>query len=167
MVTDNGQISAVCLLDLMAAFDGIDHELWLQRLDYFFHIKGLALSWFRSYVTGRTFCVVYTGMTSTMMANTCQFRRGSVLGPLLFILYTTNLSKLAGKRGATLNTFAADTQLQLHCKSITTATSTLKSCIAEVSCWMLDRHLKLNENKTELVNWLWPLLCHVVSVHRP
>ena len=101
MATDNGQISAVCLLDLTAAFDMVDHDLLLQRLERGFGIKGLALSWFKSYLTSRTFCVVYAGTRSTTTTVTCSVPQRSVLGPLLFNLYTADLSELANKHGVT------------------------------------------------------------------
>ena len=100
MATDNGQISAVCLFDLTAAFDTVNHELRLQRLECSFDIKGLALTWFRSYPTGRTFFLVYTGITSTTISVACSFPQGSVLGPLLFILNTADLSELGAKHRA-------------------------------------------------------------------
>ena len=52
--TDNGQMSALCLLDLTAAFDTVDHELLLARLERTFGVLGRVLAWFKSYLTGRT-----------------------------------------------------------------------------------------------------------------
>ena len=114
MATDNGQISAMCLLDLTAAFDTIDYDLLLQRLERGFGIKRLALSWFRSYLDGRTFCVVYAGMMSTTITVTCSVPQGSVLGPLLFILYTADISELAAKHEVTLNALPMTQQQQQY-----------------------------------------------------
>ena len=109
MATDNGQISAVCLQDLTAAFDIVNHDLLLQRLEQGLGIRGLALAWFRSYLTGRTFCVVFAGITSTTKTVTCSVLQETELGPLLFILYTADFSELAATHVVTLSAFADDT----------------------------------------------------------
>ena len=59
--TDSGQMSALCLLDLTAAFDTVDHELLLARLERTFGVRGRVLTWRKSYLTGRTYCVIYAG----------------------------------------------------------------------------------------------------------
>ena len=80
-------------MDITAAFDTIDHELLLQTLERGFGIKGLALTWLRSYLTGRIFRVEYADMTSTTMNVACSVQQKSVLGPLLSISYTADLSR--------------------------------------------------------------------------
>ena len=77
--------SALCLRDLTAAFDTVDHELLLLRLERQFGLRGAVLQWFRSYLTGRTFQVVYDGCLSAIVQVLCSVRQGSVLGPRLFI----------------------------------------------------------------------------------
>ena len=52
LAADDGQLSALCLLDLTAAFDTVDHELLLLRLKRQFGLRGAVLQWFRSYLTG-------------------------------------------------------------------------------------------------------------------
>ena len=61
LAADDGDVSALCLLDLTAAFDTIDHDLLMLRLERQFGLRGVVLQWFRSYLTGRSFQVIYAG----------------------------------------------------------------------------------------------------------
>jgi len=67
LAEDRGQVSALCLLDLTAAFDAMDHELLLQRLQRTFGIGGSALTWFVSYLSGRMYCVAVDSVTSQVI----------------------------------------------------------------------------------------------------
>jgi len=96
--SDQDQVSGLCLLDLTAAFDTVDHDLLLQRLDNTFRVRDQAKKWFKSYLTGRSYCVIYGGGTSATVLVTCSVPQGSVLVPLLFILYTAELADLAAVR---------------------------------------------------------------------
>ena len=90
-------MSALCLLALTPAFDTVDHELLLLRLERQFGLRGVVLEWFRSYLSGRTFCVVFSGCTSSVIYIICSLPQGSVLGPLLFIVYTADLVAIEEK----------------------------------------------------------------------
>ena len=108
-------LSAVCLLDLTAAFDTVNHELLLLRLKRQFGLRGTVLQWFRSYLPGRSFQVLYGGSMSSIVYILCSVPQGSVLGPRLFILYSTDLEDIAKEHCVTIHSFADDTQLYLHC----------------------------------------------------
>jgi len=88
--SDQGQVSSLCLLDLTAAFDNVDHDLLLRRLDNTFGVRDQAKEWFKSYLTGRSYCVIYGAGTSATVLMTCSVPQGSVLRPPLFILYMRN-----------------------------------------------------------------------------
>jgi len=90
-------VSSLCLLDLTAAFDTVYHDLLLQRLDNTFGVRDQAKEWFKSYLAGRSYCVIYGGGTSATVLVTCSVPEGSVWGPLLFILYTAELADLAAE----------------------------------------------------------------------
>ena len=91
---DDGNISVFALLDLSAAFDTIDHKILLDRLENLYGISGTALSWFKSYLTGRTQMVTIDNNSSKPSILCFGVLQGSVLGPVLFILYTKSLSDL-------------------------------------------------------------------------
>ena len=91
---DDGNISVFALLDLSAAFDTIDHKILLDRLENLYGISGTALSWFKSYLTGRTQMVTIDNNSSKPSILCFGVLQGSVLGPVLFILYTKPLSNL-------------------------------------------------------------------------
>ena len=131
-------MSALCLLDLTAAFDTVDHELLLLRLERQFGLRGTALMWFCSHLCGRTYRVVYAGGTSSVVYIICSVPQGSVLGPVLFVLYVADLADIVNRHGVTLHSFADDTQLYLYCcrEDITTAATRLKECIVNVGRWM-------------------------------
>jgi len=91
LAADQGQVSPLCLLDSAATFDTVDHELLLLRLERQFGVRGIALQWFGSYLSDRSFQVLYGGSVSSSVVMLCSVPQGSVLGPRLFILYTADL----------------------------------------------------------------------------
>ena len=88
---ESGRIALLALLDMSAAFDTVDHSIFLRRLDKTYGIRGEALRWIESYLTDRTqrFCI--QGTSSNDVPLLYGVPQGSVLCPLLFILYTGEL----------------------------------------------------------------------------
>jgi len=139
---DDGDLSVLALLDLSTAFDTIDHDILLTRLKVSFGICGAALDWLQSYLTSRLECVQRGAARSTHKTVRFDVPQGSVLGPLLFILYTAGLIDLID-----------DTQIQGSCRfgSANQLQSTLSACLDEVSDWMLSNRLQLNTAKSEIL----------------
>ena len=107
------QATGLCLLDLSAAFDTIDHTIPLHRLKSWFGFTDTVLSWIQSYLSFRSFTVDINGIKSPPSKLLYGVHQGSVLGPLLFILYTTPLSLIISRSSVDHKLYADDTQLFL------------------------------------------------------
>ena len=92
---DDGNIYLLASLDLSAAFDTIDHDILLHRLQHDFGLSGTVLDWLSSYLSGRIQSVSVHSHTSVPASVSCGVPQGSVLGPIMFVLYTTPLSLLS------------------------------------------------------------------------
>ena len=145
------QSSALVLLDLSAAFDTVNHRILLSILSSM-GISGNAHSWFESYLTGRSFNVSWQGQLSVPHRLTTGVPQGSVMGPLLFAIYTTSLGPIIRSHGFSYHCYADDTQLFLSFPPEDTTVSTrISDCLADISTWMKNHHLQLNLAKTELM----------------
>ena len=151
--TSRQQVTCLCLLDLSAAFDTIDHTILLKRLTQWFGFTDTALSWFESYLTSRSFSVLSSGHKSTSIPLSCGVPQGSVLGPLLFIMYTTPLSTLLSGTSVDHHLYADDTQLFISFSphNFSSSVNQLQSVFSSVSTWMSANLLSLNPSKTEFL----------------
>jgi len=106
---DSGLVYALCLLDLTAAFDTVDHDLLLLRLERQFGLRGVPLLWFASYLRCRSYRVWHGGCTSRTFWIVCSVPQGSVLGPQLFIMYAADLADNVKEHKVNLHGCADDT----------------------------------------------------------
>jgi hypothetical protein len=91
---DQGDGTLLVLLDLSAAFDTIDHEILLDRLQQYIGVSGTALQWFRSYLQDRDQCILISNTRSNPCKLNIGVPQGSVLGPLLFLVYILPLMEI-------------------------------------------------------------------------
>ena len=149
-----GEPTALVLLDLSAAFDTIDHSTLLDCLQSWFGVCGPALKWFTSYLTERFQSIKIGSTLSRGYKLLFGVPQGSVLGPLLFSLYTTPLSYVIGRhKGVGFHFYADDTQLfvRLSHKEASSAFDKINKCLIDVKEWMSTCKLKLNLDKTEFI----------------
>ena len=104
------RLTGLCLLDLSSAFDTIDHTVLIERLSSWFNIGGTALSWLLSFLLNRIFSVKVGDNLSEPRDLLYGVPQGSVLGPILFSLYTTPLSTVIASQAIGHHFFADDTQ---------------------------------------------------------
>ncbi len=150
---DNKHCIALTLLDLSAAFDTIDHKILLKILQNDLGIQDIALQWFESYLVNRSQCVSIDNAQSEPLDLPYGVPQGSVLGPLLFCAYTTQLGRIIQKHDLQYHIYADDTQVYLSFKvnDSQSAIQKLEQCIFEIRSWMAEHKLKLNDDKTEFI----------------
>ena len=146
----------LALDNLSAAFDTVDHSFLLDRLVTRFGICGLALSWFKSYLSNRFQFVDIRGERSSCRPLSYGVPQGSVLGPILYLLYTLPLGDIVRKYNMGFHFYADDTQLYLSFDSQSgeqqaLAAAQIEACAGEIDSWMRANKLKLNSDKSELL----------------
>ena len=151
--TDEKCVSLLALLDLSAAFDTIDHAILLKRLELTFGLSDGVLCWFESYLNNRFQSVSVQGLVSQPCPLLYGVPQGSVLGPVLFLLYSQPLSDTIVKNNCAFQKFADDTKLS-QSDSLLNFSSTqlsVQTCISDLHSWMNSNKLAMNAEKTELM----------------
>ena len=131
---DRGDNLFLLLLDLSAAFDTVNHSLLLSRLKNSFGITGTVLQWFHSYLTGRSQFVEINDTKSSVRDVTVGVPQGSVLGPILYLLYTAPLAEIIRSHGLVYHFYADDTQLYISFKDcdVDVARLRVENCVVDI-----------------------------------
>jgi len=153
LAIEQRKVSALTLLDLSAAFDTVDHVILAERLHSFFGLSGTALSLLSSYLSNRTQSILIGDELSSPVTLTTGVPQGSILGPLLFSLYTAPLEHLLKKKGVSFHFYADDTQIYMSFSASDSLESLARfsDVLTVVKEWFSSSKLSLNADKTEFI----------------
>ena len=149
---DNGETPINIYLDLSKAFDTLNHNILLHKLEYY-GVQDISLNLFKNYLSNRKQYVEYDGISSEMLNITTGVPQGSILGPLLFIIYINDMSEVS--KIFSFIMYADDTTLSTILKAFQPSTQTLhtdeviNSELDKISDWLIVNKLSLNVTKTK------------------
>jgi hypothetical protein len=146
------EISLAVLLDMSAAFDTLDHDVLIDKLEKN-GITDEALDWLRMYLKDRTHCTQINDDVSESLPLKMGVPQGSVLGPLLFTIYIRELGEVIRDLGIRYSIYADDVLLLIHAKpsDLPAAISQINECLNIIKQWTASNFLQLNSNKTEFI----------------
>ena len=144
--TDNGMLTGAVFLDLKKAFDTVHHPTLLKKLNLL-GLNNVELEWFKSYLTDRRQITSINGVNSTPASIRCGVPQGSILGPLLFIIFINDLPNVI--TNCTTFMYADDTAIFSASKSFNDIQVTLQNDLNNVSDWLNENKLSLNIEKTK------------------
>ena len=145
---DAGEITVGLFIDLAKAFDTVDHQILLSKLHHY-GIRGNAFQWFESYLSDRKQCVSIDGHESGFAVIKCGVPQGSILGPVLFLLYINDLGYASKILQSVM--FADDTNMFLTGKSIDAIEAQFNSELVVINEWFKTNRLSLNLDKTSYI----------------
>ena len=139
-----GKYSIGVYLDFCKAFDTLDHDILCFKLNHH-GIRGIALDWIKSYTLNRKQYVSYNDNPSDIQSISCGVPQGSILGPLLFLIYMNDLSNVSDILFTVM--FADDTGMFVNGENLSTLETQLNFELKHVSTWLQVNKLSLNVDK--------------------
>ena len=160
---DDGNLVGVMMVDLSAAFDMVDHNIMLKKLELL-GLDEMALNWMKSYLSGRSQSVYIDGCLSPPLSIECGVPQGSILGPLLYILFTNDIPDLVHSHGISHRNpacychecggtvcYVDDSTYSFAHQDPAVLSRTLSSQYQQISNYMVANRLVINDDKTHLV----------------
>ena len=145
---ENKEYGVCILLDFAKAFDTVNHEILLKKLEHY-GIRGVAQQWLKSYLSNRMQCTEVGDTQSELEIIRWGVPQGSVLGPLLFLIYINDIVNSSNIFKFIL--FADDTSLYYSCKNVQTIEVIINQELAKISEWLSANRLSLNVGKSKLL----------------
>ena len=145
---DQGKVTLGLFIDLSKAFDTVNHDILLAKLE-FYGVRGIALQWLKSYLSGRSQFVQYNGYKSSLKYVECGVSQGSILGPLLFLLYINDLCNVSKVLDFIL--FADDTNIFFSHKDPIFLVELVNTELQKLSCWFQANKLSINVKKSNYI----------------
>ena len=142
---NNNDFSIAIFLDLGKAFDTINHDIILDKM-FFYGVRGIVFDWVKNYLSNREQYVSYDDEDSVKQPIKCGVPQGSILGPILFILYINDLCFTSEILKYIL--FADDTNLLYSNSNLNDLTKIMNTELCTISRWFKVNKLSLNINKT-------------------
>ena len=162
---DKGELNGVCMLDMSAAFDVVDHDILLGKLKLY-GFDEMALKWMKDYLSGRTQAVYIDGSLSSFLAVDVGVPQGSILGPLCYVLFTNDLPETILETRShvhwshltthcaecgSLCCFADDSTYSVSSQHQDILKQKLDERYSVMASYLGNNRLKLNDDKTHLL----------------
>ena len=145
---DKKEYAVGIFLDLSKAFDTVDHDILFEKLEYYC-VRGIALSWIKSYFSDRKQFVQFNNTCSAFKSITCGVPQGSILGPLMFFIYINDICNVSDV--AKLILFADDTNLFFSHINPVHLVNVTNGELQKFSIWLRANKLSLNLDKTKFM----------------
>ena len=145
---DNGMFGCGVFIDFLKAFDAVNHLILIKKLEHY-GIRGVGLDWFRLYLSKRKQCVFVNGKGSEQKSVTHGVSQGSVLGPVLFLIYINDLPSVS--KVLSFYFFADDTNIYFKSSDIVHFQKVMNIELTKIRKWLDANHLALNIDKTNFV----------------
>ncbi len=148
---DKTRVSLLCSFDLSSAFDCVNHETLLKRLRLSFGLEATVLKWFQSFLSDRLQCISFGDSFSNYRSVSCGVPQGSVLGPLLFVMYVSDLFPVVDAFHLQAHMFADDLMIYGFCglSSTSNLIAQMSACVGDIYSWCNSNSLQLNAEKSQ------------------
>ena len=145
---DKNKFTCAVFLDFQKTFDTVNQDILLSKLSYY-GVRGIAHDLFKSYLTNRKQHTIINRVSSSVLSITHGVPQGSVLGPLLFLIYINDLNNVV--RHSTVHHFADDTNLLCSSSSLKSINKCINHDLKLIVHWLRANRISLNVNKTEII----------------